>query len=412
MGGMRRDELNELASHVRLEAEALTGDCTSFLQALIRIPAESGNEGDRVERIRQEMEAGGFDNVETDALGSIIGHAGQGKRSLAFDGHIDQVGVGDRSAWEFDPYEGILKDGIVWGRGASDQLGGFVSAVYGAKLLDRLGLLEKIDHRLHVVGSVMEEDCDGLCWRHLIEEHGLKPDMVVLTEPTSLRVHRGHRGRIELKVTTTGRSCHASMPEHGENAIYKMAPLLKEIEALGDRLPEHPFLGKGTVVISKIESTSPSLNAVADSCTIYLDRRVIPSDTHESTLAEISSLPSFDKVGAKVEVLQYEAQAYTGKVYGQEKFFPAWVLEEDHPLVKAGAEAAELALGRPAEVSRWIFSTNGVATMGRYGIPSIGFGPGDEEHAHTPIDQIRVSDLTAAIAFYAMLPLVLSAEQE
>jgi putative selenium metabolism hydrolase len=163
------------------------------------------------------------------------------------------------------------------------------------------------------------------------------------------------------------------------------------------------------VAISKIESTSPSLNAVADSCTIYLDRRVIPSDTHESTMAELSELPSFKAAEAQVEVLQYEGTSYTGKVYGQEKYFPAWIIDEEHPLVEASIAAATLSLQREPVVSRWIFSTNGVATMGTYGIPSIGFGPGDEEHAHTPQDQVRVSDLTAAIAFYALLPIVWSA---
>ncbi len=406
---MTTEELKEIAAKVRQEAAALTDDCTKFLQALIRIPAESCQEGPRVARIREEMEAGGFDRVEVDALGSIVGHAGSGKQTIAFDGHIDQVGVSDRSAWEVDPHGGLLKDGIVWGRGASDQLGGFVSAVYGAKLLHRLGLVEGRDFNLNVVGSVMEEDCDGLCWRHLIDEHGLRPDFVVLTEPTSLRVHRGQRGRIELKVSTSGRSCHASMPHLGENAIYKMAPLVKEIEALAERLPEDPFLGKGTVVVSKIESTSPSLNAVADGCTAYLDRRVIPSDTHLSTMAEISSLPAFAKAGATVEVLQYEAKAYTGLVYGQEKYFPAWAIDEDHLLVQASAEASELAMARPAIIDCWTFSTNGVATMGTYDIPSIGFGPGEEKHAHTVQDQMRVSDLTAAMAFYAMLPLVMDA---
>jgi putative selenium metabolism hydrolase len=406
---MANETLEQVAARVRAEAEALTDECTAFLQALIRVPAESCGEGARVARIREEMERSGFDAVEVDALGSVVGRLGSGPRSLALDGHIDQVGVGDPAAWEIDPFAGIIKDGIVWGRGASDQLGGFVSAVYAAKLLRRLGLVEGRGFTLHVVGSVMEEDCDGLCWRHLVEEHGLRPDMVVLTEPTSLRVHRGQRGRIELKVSTTGRSCHASMPHLGENAIYKMAPLIREIEALGERLPSDPFLGQGTVVISKVESTSPSLNAVADSCTVYLDRRVIPTDTHASTMAEISTLPSFAAAGAKVEVLEYEATAYTGKVYGQEKFFPAWVLPEEHALVQASAAAAAHGMARPAVIDRWVFSTNGVATMGTYGIPSVGFGPGEEAHAHTVRDQMRIADLTAAMAVYAMLPLVLEA---
>lgn len=406
---MTENELIKIAKKIRLGAVSLTPACAEFLQDLIRVPAESCGEGERVARIRQEMETCGLDAVETDELGSIIGHLGRGATSIAFDGHIDQVGVGDPEAWTVDPHLGILRDGVIYGRGASDQLAGFVAAVYAAKLLASMGLGDDPAWRLHVVGSVMEEDCDGLCWRHLIDEHGLKPDLVVLTEPTSLRIHRGQRGRIELKVTTHGRSCHASMPHLGENAITKMGPIISEVEGLAERLPDDPFLGRGTVAISKVESTSPSLNAVADSCTIYLDRRVIPTDTHESTMAELSELPAFKAANAEVEVLQYEGKSYTGKTFGQEKYFPAWVIDEAHPLVETSVDAAKLALEQEPVISRWIFSTNGVATMGTYDIPSIGFGPGDEEHAHTPEDQVRVSDLTAAIAFYALLPLVWAA---
>jgi putative selenium metabolism hydrolase len=402
--------LLHIAEKIRTEAEALTPACASFLQDLIRIPAESCKEKERVARIRQEMEAAQFDQVEVDALGSVVGRVGQGRQAIAFDGHIDQVGVGDPAAWKIDPFAGILKDGVIYGRGASDQLAGFAAALYAGRLVAQLGLQKQQDAwSMHVVGSVMEEDCDGLCWRHLIEEHGLKPDLVVLTEPTSLRVYRGQRGRIELKVTTKGRSCHASMPHLGDNAVYKMAPIVAELEELAQRLPKDDFLGQGSLAVSRIESTSPSLNAVADSCTVYIDRRVIPSDTRQSTMAEISQLPAFQRAGAEIEVLQYEETAYTGKTYGQEKFFPAWAMADDHPLVLASAQTAELARQQPAEVNRWVFSTNGVATCGTYGIPSIGYGPGDEEHAHTVDDQVRVSDLTTAIAFYALLPLVWTA---
>ena len=177
-------------------------EVSNFLVDIAKIESLSGGEGKVVERISAEMKKIGFDKVWVDGLGSVIGQIGTGKKKIAFDAHIDTVNVGNRSLWNFDPHDAHIKDGKIWGRGVADQKGGMASMVYAGKIIKELGLAK--DSNVYMVGSVMEEDCDGLCWQHLIKEDGLKPNLVVLTEPTSLNIYRGHRGRMEIEVAVSG----------------------------------------------------------------------------------------------------------------------------------------------------------------------------------------------------------------
>jgi len=276
--------------------------------------------------------------------------------------------------------------------------------VHGMRILKELGLGD--DATIWITGTVMEEDSDGLCWLYLLREKVIEPEVVVITEPTDLGVYRGQRGRMEMEIRVQGRSAHGASPELGINAVYLMAPVIADVERLNERLAAtaDPFLGKGSCAISHVRSTSPSLCAVADSCTIHVDRRLTRGETLESAVAELEALPSVKTAGAKVTVLDYERASWTGLVYPMRKYYPTWVLEEDAPAVRAGAAAAELVLGRKPRVDKWGFSTNGVATCGMFGVPTIGFGPSHEKWAHTPDDQCPVSDLTAAAAFYAAFP--------
>jgi putative selenium metabolism hydrolase len=397
MSGDRSGDIARLATRY-------TPEMVKFLRDMIAIPSESTGERPVVERARAEMKNAGFDEIKIDGLGNILGRIGSGTTVIAFDAHLDTVGVGDPSTWKRDPYKGDLKDGVIYGRGAGDQEAGMAAAVYGGRIIKELGL--DGDYQLWVTGTVMEEDCDGLCWQYIIREHVLRPDVVVITEPTKLGVYRGHRGRMEMEVRTQGLSCHGSAPERGVNAVYKMAPIIADIERLNDRLAAtaDAFLGKGTVTISDIRSTSPSLCAVADSSTIHLDRRLTRGETMEHAVAEIQALESVKKAGAMVTVLDYARPSYTGLTYPTKKYYPTWILEETDPAVVAGVRAAEQALDARPVVGKWGFSTNGIATCGMFGIPTIGFGPGDEIYAHGPEDQCPVEHLTRAARFYAAFP--------
>jgi putative selenium metabolism hydrolase len=385
-------------------AEQATPAIVRFLQSMIAIPSESAEEAAVVSCVADEMRRCGFDEVKIDGFGNVLGRVGDGPVVIALDGHLDTVGVGDRSTWARDPHGGAVEGGVVYGRGASDQEAGVAAAVHGARIAKELGLLEGV--QLWVTGTVMEEDCDGLSWQYILRERVLSPDVVVITEPTNLGVYRGHRGRLEIEVRTQGRSAHGSAPERGDNAVYKMAPILAEVERLNRDLAAtaDPFLGKGSVTVSAIRSTSPSLCAVADSCTIHLDRRLTRGETLESALAELRDLPSIRAAGATITVLDYARRGYTGLVYPTQKYYPTWSVEADEPAVVAAVAAATTALGEPPRVDKWTFSTNGVATAGMFGVPTVGFGPADEIHAHTPDDQCPVEHLTHAAAFYAAFP--------
>ncbi len=386
---------------IKERAGAFEPNMTAFLRDLIRIPGESCGEKRVIERIKKEMETLGFDAVRVDPMGNIQGYMGDGDKIIAYDAHIDTVGIGNRDNWSFDPYEGYETDTEIGGRGASDQLGGIVSAVYGAKIMKDLNLLS--GYKVLVTGTVQEEDCDGLCWQYLIKEEKIRPEFVVITEPTDGNIYRGQRGRMEIRVDVDGISCHGSAPERGDNAIYKMADILQEVRALNDKLMDNDFLGKGTLAVSEIFFTSPSRCAVADSCAISIDRRLTDGETYKSAIAEIEALPTVKKYSARVSMYQYDRPSYTNLVYPTECYFPTWVIPADAEPTQAMVKAYAGMYGTPV-VDKWTFSTNGVSIMGREGIPCIGFGPGKEAQAHAPNEKTWKADLVKCAAVYAAMP--------
>jgi len=389
---------------IRRRAQDYEAAMTTFLRDLIAIPGESGKEKQVIARIVREMRALEFDRVDVDPMGNVLGRMGAGEKLIAYDAHIDTVGTGDRSNWSFDPYEGYETDTEIGGLGASDQLGGMVSAVYGAKIMKDMGLLSE-KYTVLVTGTVQEEDCDGLCWQYLHQEDQITPEFVVSTEPTDGIICRGQRGRMEIRVEVKGVSCHGSAPERGDNAIYKMADILQDIRGLNERLPADSFLGKGTVTVSEIFFNSPSRCAVADFCAVSLDRRLTGGETYETALEEVRGLESCQRYGASVSMYTYERPSYTGLTYPTDCYFPTWVLPEDAPALRAAVEAHRSLYGEP-EVGKWTFSTNGVSIMGRYGIPCVGFGPGKEKEAHSPDEKTWKQDLVRCAAVYAAIPSV------
>ena len=387
---------------VKEAAKNYEGAMTKFLRDLIAIPGESCREEGVIKRITKEMIELGFDRVDIDPMGNVLGYIGKGEKLIAYDAHIDTVGIGERSNWTFDPYEGYETEEEIGGRGASDQLGGIVSAVYGAKIMKDLGLLPE-QYSILVTGTVQEEDCDGLCWQYIIQESQIKPEFVVITEPTDGNIYRGQRGRMEIRVEVKGISCHGSAPERGDNAIYKMAEIINEVRALNDKLHVDPFLGKGTLTVSQSFYNSPSRCAVADMSAISIDRRLTAGETYEMALEEIRKLPSVQKYQAEVTMYKYDRPSWTELIYPTDCYFPAWVLPEEHPAAQAAVASYKGMYGEPL-VDKWTFSTNGVSIMGRFGIPCIGVGPGKECEAHAPNEKTWKADLVKCAAVYAMMP--------
>ena len=424
---------------IKKAAESYKDDMVRFLRAMISHPSESCEEKEVVACIRAEMEKLGFDKVEVDGLGNVIGWMGEGEKIIAIDSHIDTVGIGNRENWTADPYEGYETDEIIYGRGGSDQEGGMASAAYGARIMKDLGLIPE-GYKLMIVGSVQEEDCDGMCWQYIVNKDGIRPEFVISTEPTDGGIYRGHRGRMEIRVDVKGVSCHGSAPERGDNAIYKMADIVQNVRALNENgceegteikglvkmldpkfNPEHyedaRFLGRGTCTVSQIYFTSPSRCAVADSCAISIDRRMTAGETWESCLQEIRDLPAVKKYGGDVQVsmYMYDRPSWTGEVYETESYFPTLINKESAAHVKALADAhkalfGDKRIGAPSAMDKregrpltdkWTFSTNGVAIQGRYGIPCVGFGPGAESQAHAPNEITWKQDLVTCAALYA-----------
>ena len=393
--------MEKTAENVMRLAEKHRDATAENLSRLVRLRSLSGGEKEAAAELKRQMEKAGFDEVRRDGLGSVHGRVGRGKRLIAVDAHIDTVDAGNLANWHDDPFSGRIADGFVHGRGSVDQKGGAAAMVTAGRILKELGLKNELT--VLFTGTVMEEDCDGLCWKYIIEEEKLRPDLVVITEPTNLGVYRGHRGRMEMRVPFQGLSAHGSAPERGKNAIYMAARACLEIEKLNERLRRDEFLGKGSVTVSEFVSGSPSLCAVADSARIHLDRRLTAGETRESAVAEVEQL--VQEMPAAVEVLRYDGKAYTGKEYGMEKYYPTWKLEPDHPAVERAVGSFRALFGREPWVDKWTFSTNAVTIMGMHGIPCIGFGPGNEVGAHAPDEKVAVDDLVKASAFYALYAL-------
>lgn len=376
---------------------------TRFLQELIRIPSLSHHEGDVARRIAAEMRKVGFDDVRIDRVGNVVGRVGgaSGAPSLLYNGHMDTVGAGDSRAWARDPFGGEVADGVIYGRGACDMKGAIAAMVYGAKWL--------IDHKiplsgpLYVVGIAQEEPCEGLAMRVLVEEEGVHPDFVVLGEATDLHLSRGQRGRMEIKVTAKGRASHGAAPHRGDNAIYKAARLIRELETMANDLPTHPEMGKATLAVTYIENTGGSRNVIPDSCSFYIDRRLVLGETEASAIAPIQNLVERTGIEAEVGLTEHVSTSWTGYACRIPEYYPAWLISESHPLVRAAVRTVETTLGYTPELRQWDFSTDGVYTQGTAGIPTLGFGPGEEKYAHTVNDQIRLDDVFKAAAVYAQL---------
>jgi putative selenium metabolism hydrolase len=385
----------ELSPHDR---QALT----SFLQHMVRTPSFSCQEKEVADRLAAEMHAVGFDHVWTDRIGNVVGRVGRGTGPcLLFNAHMDTVGVGDPAAWTHDPFGAEIVNGDLFGRGAADMKGPLASLVYGIKALKESGV--ELAGDVYVVGVVQEEPCEGYAMRVLVEEERVRPDWVVLAEPSDLKVSRGQRGRMEMQVTVQGRSCHASMPDYGENAIYGAARIIFSLELLSDMLAEDAFLGKGTLAVTHIENTAASKNVIPDSCTFVIDRRLTLGETEAKALAEVEGVIAREGMRAKVHLAEFDYTSYTGYRCQEKEHYPAWVTPEAHTLVQATVKVVREVTGERPAIGKWDFSTDGVYTMGVAGIPTVGLGPGEETQAHTADEHICLTDCYTAAQIYAHL---------
>lgn len=390
--------IQTIKEHVASQSDEIL----KFFREIVAIPSMDSQIREVGERIEAEMKKLGFDEVFWDKMGNVVGRIGDGDKILLYDSHIDTVGIGNPDEWQWDPFEGKVEDGILYARGACDEKNSTPGMIYGLALARELGLLD--GWTAYYFGN-MEEWNDGSAPHAFVQTEGIVPDYVVIGEPTLMQIYRGHKGRVEFKITATGRSAHAASNFLGDNAIYKLLPIIDRISQLEPELGDHPFLGEGRITVTDMQVKTPSLNAVPDEATIYIDRRITFGETAEAELQRLKDIVG-DRDDVEVSILTYDEPSYTGFVFPLEKIYPAWAYDEDHPFVQSAIKAGEMLYGE-ISTGRWNFSTNGIYWAGKRNIPTIGFGPGDELHAHTVIDQVRLEDVVRATEFYALLPAVI-----
>lgn len=388
-----------IIEQIKVRVQAHHDEIISFMRELCAIPSMESQIRDVGERCAAEMKKLGFDEIWWDKMGNIVGKIGDGDKILLYDSHIDTVGVGDPDEWEWDPFVGKIEDGVLFARGACDEKGSTPGMIYGLALAKEFGLLDGFTG--YYFGN-MEEWNDGSAPHAFAQTEGIKPDFVVIGEPTKMQVYRGHKGRVEFKIVAKGKSAHAASNFLGDNAIYKLLPIIERIKNLEPELGDHEFLGHGRITVTDMEVKTPSINAVPDEAIIYIDRRITFGETPEGELQRLRDIIG-DRSDITAEILVYDEPSYTGFVFPLDKIYPAWAYEENHPLVSAGVEAGE-ALWGSMNTGKWDFSTNGIYWAGKAGIPSIGFGPGDEIHAHTVLDQVILEDVVRATEWYTLLP--------
>ncbi|KRT35224.1 peptidase [Acetomicrobium hydrogeniformans ATCC BAA-1850] len=372
-------------------------------QELIRRPSLSGNEKEVAQYIAKTMERLGFDNVESDKFGNIIGTIilGKGGSSILFDGHMDHVDVSDPSKWKYDPYGGKIENNRIYGRGATDMKGNIAAMMHAASYIKN-NLRNHIDGIIYIACVVHEECFEGVASQEVAKNY--KPDFVVIGEPSGLTLKRGQRGRAELVLETYGKTAHSSNPEIGLNAIKKMAALIVEIEK--SFIPKkHDFLGKGILEITDIISSPyPGASVVPDLCRATYDRRLLPNEAEEEILDQIENIINMlhvkdPSLTAKVYLSEGSARCYTGATIKAKRFAPAWIYDEHHTFVQA-AHTGLLSVGQKPTISHYAFCTNGSYYAGKAKIPTVGYGGSHEHLAHVTDEYIEIEHLLLACEGY------------
>ena len=308
------------------------------------------------------------------------------------------------SLWEYAPYSGEVAGGFVHGRAASDVKSGLASQIYAGYMLKKTGVQLKGDFIL--TGVVQEEPAEMFGMRHLCDvtlpERGIGFDLMVSSEATNLDLSLGHRGRAEIEVITYGRTSHGSAPWRGVNAVYKMMPVLQQVQELAESLPDDPFLGRASLTLTRISCFPGELSITPDKCVVSLDRRLVRGESKEDALKEIQSIldtlasqdPEFK---AEVRMRTQLETSYTGISAECEKYMHAWALGKDNPAVLRCVQALE-SVGQKPGFCRWDFGTDASYVTGVLGIPTIGYSPMEEHYAHTPKDRCDIEKLIKATA--------------
>ena len=366
-------------------------------QALIRVDSPSEHEHDVMQTMLSAFQSLGFDEAYLDRAGNAVGVLRRGDGpTVMFNGHLDTVPYGDVSLWEHGPLSGDVADGYLWGRGSVDMKSALACMAFAAKDAVEAGFRGTL-----TVTAVVQEEIGGLGARHLQEN--MKADIVVLGEPSNLNLMLGHRGRLEVEVRLPGKIAHAAKNELGDNALYHAAELLQKLKTL--ELPVGGPLGASTLTPTHLVSQPQNgKNVVPGRADLTLDYRNIPGDEPAAILERLSALAP----AATFTVHDVEAVSGDGAVtvrYPQ--YIEPYLAPGENRLVNVARVALKKSL-EPFDVSYgervWWFATD-APHLSEMGCPVIGFGPGDEDLAHTTRERVPLRHLTVARAVYRDLAL-------
>jgi putative selenium metabolism hydrolase len=372
---------------------------------LVRIPSESGDEGAAAQRVLSEFKLLRFDDVWTDEIGNVFARIkGRDEApAIMLSSHLDAVPAGDRSEWEYSPFEGQIAEGYLHGRGAVDCKGPLALQTYAAATF--------LDSRpagdIFLVHTVMEE-CGSWGMAQVMEQIGDQLSAVVLGESTAGDICIGHRGRIEMRITIAGKSAHASAPQKANSPVVMLPAVLDALKKYSEDLPSHDVLPRSTLVPTIIETWPVSRNMVPEEVRIVVDWRTLP-------LGEACTVDGFNKflrsqlreemeaagLSIRAEEVSARQRAYTGWERAMPVSTRGFVMAESHPIVEAAVHAVWSTTKRKPAVRPWTFGTDGGYPCGKHGIPTIGYGPGDESYSHTNRERL---DLDSARKTYETYP--------
>ncbi len=383
--------------------EASFENALAFAQDLIRIPSLPGEEGELARRVVQEFEELGLESPQADDMGNVMAVArGTGSAPpVMLSCHLDMVAAGDPDEWEYPPFDGTVADGYLHGRGAMDIKGPLALQTYVAA-----ALAGRTEGDVIVAHTVLEER-GGWGMEAFIASGVVSPAAVIIGESTRGDIATGHRGRGEIEVVIRGVAGHASAPERASNALDLVPAVLRAVAAVNAAEPSDPVLGKATAVATGLDVRPESRNVIPDEAVVVVDWRVLPGDTRESLVArmepvvrrELGELPEGFRV--EVRAATERQHTYTGKSEERPLLTPGFLMDSAHPVVQAAAAAAGRREGSgPARTRPWAFATDGGWTCGVHGIPSFGFAPGEERHAHTNTERLDVDEARWAFGRY------------
>ncbi len=314
---------------------------------------------------------------------------GARRRTFLWNGHLDVVPRGDERAWSRAPFGAEVSGGKLWGRGSADMKGAIAAFLAAVEAVARVA--PRSPHRLalHLVSD--EEALGGEGTGFLTARGLVRADLAIVGEPTNLKPAIAAKGTLRGRVHVRGRAAHGATPDRGVNAIVHAAQLVERLSALKFHA-EHPLLGRPTVNVGLIHG-GVRTNMVPPLCTVEFDRRIVPGEKPAAVKRELETvLADLRRAHPKFRAtIEYE------------KFAAPSEIPEDAEVVRLATDALGRLEGRRPRPIGLIGTTDARHLIGRAGIPTLIFGPGDIAQAHAADEFVRVEDLERAAAAYALM---------